>query len=56
MKIHFNDITSNRASEPYVVIAYGMFFLVHGVNGQCSIVFLYPHGNPKNQKHRDNRV
>ena len=52
MKNHFNDITSNRASEPYVVITYGMSFLLHGENGQCSIAFFIPTWKPKKVRTR----
>lgn len=50
MKNHFNDITSNRASEPYAVIAYGMLLVAHGENGQCPIAFFIPTWKPKRLK------
>ena len=47
MKNHFNDITSNRASEPYEVISYGMPLVGMGKTDNALLLFYTHMETPK---------
>ena len=47
MKNHFNDITSNRASEPYEVISYGMPLVGMGKTDNVLLLFFIPTWKPQ---------